>query len=101
MWKWILKAVAAASSDPRVQAWVKRKARDLASRVRINAEKKIAGLHETAGIPTAVVKLTQLVKTDKDVLRPGQVAIVDGKAIRIVRLISSHATETIYEGVAV
>lgn len=50
-------------------------------------------------IPAPKPRLARLIRMEKDVLKPGQVAALDGKLFRIVRLISSSATETVYEGV--
>lgn len=100
MWKWLLRAVLAASSNPAVQAWVKKRARKVIIGIQARAESQSAGLHAAAGLPPTKAKLTRLIRTEKDVLHPGQVAIVDGKAIRIVRLMSSNKDETYYEGIA-
>jgi hypothetical protein len=99
MWKWVLKGVLAISSNPAVQAWVKKKARKVIDKIQRNAEDSTAALHEVAGLPPTKAKITKLIRTDKDVLHPGQVAIVDGKAYRVLRLMSSNAQETYYEGV--
>lgn len=100
MWKHVLKLALAVSSNPAVLAWVKRKARQVIVGIQTKAESDSAALHEVAGLPPTKAKLTRLVRTEKDILHPGQVAIVDGKAIRILRLMSSNAVETYYEGVA-
>jgi hypothetical protein len=100
MWKHIIKAVLTLSHNPAVQQWVRRRARIIIDRIRNRAEKRIAGLYEAAGLdPAPKPKLSRMIRTDKDILHPGQVAIVDGKAYRVVRLISSSAAETVYEGI--
>lgn len=100
MWKAILKAVVAVSARPEVRAWVQRRARKLIDKIRARAERRIGDLTAAAGLdPAPKPKLSRMIRTERDILHPGQVAVVDGKAYRIVRLLTSNARETVYEGV--
>lgn len=100
MWKWIIRAALAVTSDPRVQQIARRQARRVIDKVRTRAEMRIARLYDAAGLEqTPKPKLSRLIRTEKDILRPGQIVIVDAKAYRVVRLLSSSAMETVYEGV--
>jgi hypothetical protein len=100
MWNLLLKGLLAVTSNPAVQQWAKRQALRLVDKIRNRAELKIADLHATVGLdPAPKPKLSRMIRTEKDILHPGQVAIVDGKAFRVIRLISSSAKETIYEGI--
>lgn len=99
MWKWVLRGLVALSQKPALRAWVQRKARIVADRIRHRAELRVAALYDSAGLDVPKPKMTRLIRTEKDILRPGQVAVVDGKAFRVVRLVSSNARETAYEAV--
>lgn len=100
MWRLILKVVLAVSGRPEVRAWAQRKARKAVERIRNRAESQTAKIADAAGLdPAPKPKLSRLIRTEKDVLKPGQTVIVEGAPFRIVRLISSSARETVYEAV--
>lgn len=100
MWKFILKGLLTASSNPAVRQWAQRKARKIIEAAALKANKQVAELSAAVGIdPGPKPKVATMIRTEKDILRPGQVAVVDGKAFRIIRLLSSNAKETVYEGV--
>lgn len=100
MWKWIIQAVLALSRNPKVQAWAKKKAVQAINSARQRGEQQAAALADVAGInPVPKPKVGRLIRTERDILKPGQVAIVDGKPYRVVRLLSSNAQETVYEAV--
>jgi hypothetical protein len=99
-WKWVIKALLMLSQNPKAQAWARLKALKAINRIRSRTEQTTADLFDAAGlVPSPKPKMGRLIRTERDILKPGQVAVVEGKAYRVVRLISSHARETVYEAV--
>lgn len=101
-WKLVVRAALSLSKKPEVRQWAQRQARKAIDRVRNRAELRIAGLYDAAGLEaTPKPKLSRLIRMEKDILHPGQVVIVDQKGYRVIRLISSGSSETVYEGIEV
>ena len=99
-WKWIVQAVMYLSKDPKVQAWARLQALNAINRLRRKNETLVASLYDAAKLdPAPKPKAGRLIRTERDILKPGQVAIVEGRSFRIVRLLSSNARETVYEAV--
>lgn len=104
-WKWVLRAVLAVSQNEAVRGWVRRRAKSLIDAARKRAEARIADFTAMAdddppADATPGAKVSVLVRTPKDTLRPGQVTLVDDRELRIIRLLSSNPTETVYEAEA-
>lgn len=99
-WKLFLKSVLYVAKKPAVQQWARTQARKAVERMRRRTEKKAAIIYASVGLdPAPKPKLSTLVRTDRDILRPGMVVVQDGRALRVARLISSNVKETVYEAV--
>jgi len=106
MWGWVLKAALALGLD----VWAKRKAVELAAKLRARAAKKADGLIAAAGakadgfIEAAGTKVasegTIIVREDRDVLRPGQVVLRGSRSYRITRLLVVNKLGAVYEAKA-
>jgi hypothetical protein len=109
-WKWIIQAVLALSQNPKVKAWAKAKALEAVSNLTIKSDRQAAELLDVVGLKTVAAsieasvpkpKMGRLIRTERDVLKRDQVAMVDGKSYRVTRLLTSNAKETVYEAIEV
>lgn len=79
--------------------WAKRKAVDLAGKLKNRAAKKADGLLESVGekvMPAGSI----IVREDKDTLRPGAVVIRDSRSYRVTKLLMVNKLGAFYEAVA-
>lgn len=94
-WKLALKAAIAVGLDK----WAKRKAIELAAKLKNKAKKKADALVETVGEKIAAPG-TLIVREDKDTLRPGSVVIRDDRSYRVTKLLMVNKLGAFYEAVA-
>lgn len=81
--------------------WAKRKAVELAGKLKKKATAKADGLLETVG--EKIVKPpegTIVIREDRDILRPGAVVIRDSKSYRVAKLLMVNKLGAFYEATA-
>lgn len=96
-WKWALRAAIAVGLDK----WAKKKAVELAGKLRKKAVDKADGLLETVG--EKLVKPaagTIVLREDRDTLRPGSIVLRDSKSYRVTKLLSVSPLGAFYEAKA-
>lgn len=94
-WKVALKVAIAVGLDK----WAKRKAVELAAKLKKKAVSKADGLLEAVGEKVAKAG-TIVVREDRDTLRPGQVVVRDDRSYRVVKLLMVNKLGAFYEAVA-
>jgi hypothetical protein len=94
-WKAALRIAVAVGLDK----WAKRKAVELAAKLRSRAVKKADGLLETVGAKVAPAG-SIIVREDRDSLRPGQVVVKDDKSYRVTKLLMVNKLGAFYEAKA-
>lgn len=104
MWKWILRGVLALSHNPDVQRWVRAKAKLLIGRARARVEARVKVLADAVGIAVpdasanpSTLRLSQVICTKTESLKPGNLVQLDGSTYRITRLLRASADECVYE----
>lgn len=95
MWGWVLKAAIAVGLDK----WAKRKAIELAAKLRKRAVAKADSILEAAGTKAMPVG-TIVVREDRDVLRPGSIVLRDSRSYRVVKLLMVNKLGAFYEAIA-
>lgn len=94
-WKWALKAAIAVGLD----AWAKRKAVELARKLKKRAATKADSILEAAGTKLASPG-SIIIREDRDTLRPGSVVIRDDRSYRVTKLLLANKLGVFYEAVA-
>lgn len=94
-WKVALRVAVAVGLDK----WAKRKALDLAAKIKAKAVKKADGLIEAVGDKVAPPG-SIIVREDKDTLRPGSVVMRDDRSYRVVKLLMVNNLGAFYEAKA-
>lgn len=97
MWAWVLRAAVAVGLDK----WAKKKAVELAGKLKKKAAKKVDGIMESVG--TKIVKPTEgtiIVREDRDTLRPGSVVLRDDRSYRVTKLLMVNRLGAFYEAKA-
>jgi len=95
MWGWVLKAALAVGLDK----WAKKKAVQLAAKLKSRAVKKADAVLAAAGAQLPATG-TIIVREDKDIHRPGQVVVRDDRTYRVVKLLMVNKLGAFYEAVA-
>ena len=91
-WKVALKIAVAVGLDK----WAKKKAVELAGKLRSKAASKADGLLEAVGQKVAPAG-SIIVREDKDTLRPGAVVLRDNRPFRVEKLIMVNKLGAFYE----
>jgi len=95
MWGWVLKAALAVGLD----RWAKRKAIELAAKLKSRAHKKADAVLEAVGAKVASAG-SIIVREDRDILRPGQTVLKDDKSYRVTKLLMVNRLGAFYEAKA-
>jgi hypothetical protein len=94
-WKLVLQAAVAVGLDK----WAKRKAINLAAKIKSKATKKADMILETVG-QKALSASSIIVREDRDMLRPGQVVVKDDRSYRVTKLLLVNKLGAFYEAKA-
>ena len=96
MWGWILKAALAIGLDQ----WAKRKAIELAKKLKKKAEARAERVLEAVGEKAVGVAGTIIIREPADTLRPGSVVVRDSRSYRVVKLRMVNKLGAFYEAEA-
>lgn len=92
MWAWVFRAAVAVGLDK----WAKKKAAELAAKIKSKAIKKADAIMESVGDKVAPAG-SIIVREDKDTLRPGSVVLRDNRPYRVEKLIMVNKLGAFYE----
>lgn len=92
MWGWVLKAAVAVGLD----RWAKRKAVEVAGKLRSRARNKADAILEAVGTKVAPPG-SIVIREDRDILRPGMVVVRDSVSFRITKLLLVNRAGAFYE----
>lgn len=98
-WKAALKVAVMLGLD----SWAKKKAVEIASKLRKRAANKADGILEAAGtkaIQASGAAGSIVVREERDVLRPGSVVVQNDRSYRVVKLLFANKLGAFYEAVA-
>ena len=102
MWRWIFAVVLKVARRPAVQSWARTKAKQLIDKGRARVEARTKALADSVGIavpklPPDTFRVSRIIRTHTESLKPGNVLQIEGESFRITRLIWASAKEVIYE----